>query len=451
MTDDPQTDTTSPSPSPSEDRSFRYTIERRTGSLVMLGVEVDAARLEAATDRVFARRVAQAKIPGFRPGKAPRPIYERHYGSEHLWHEAAEDVIDETYREIVQAERLLPLDRPSVEITRVDPGQPLTYTATVTVRPEVKLGEYAAHGVTVEPTATTEEDVERTIAGMREHHAELRPVEREARSGDVLTVDVDVDLEGRQLPPMGRNAHIELGRDHVIPGLAEGLVGATAGGERTLELAFADDHPDEGLRGKTGTFRVRVSQVAEKVLPSVDDEFAKTVGVADIPTLHKAVRDELAPGACHEARDEAAEKALAHAVATAEVEVPEVLIQDELEHMLGDLKERVRERGVTWEQFLLQARKVEGEIREEWRPVAERRARSILVLDEIARRENVTVSSTELAQEVALTPLAQQDPQALRSPAVLAAMARSMRNRKVIDKLIGLEGPDAERELIRKA
>jgi trigger factor len=435
----------------SPDGSFRYTIERRKGSLVTIAVEADASRLQAAADRVFERRNRQANIPGFRPGKAPRPIYERHYGTQHLWSEGAEDVIDETYREITQEERLDPLDHPQLEIRRLEPGKDLAYTATVAVRPEVSLGDYAAHGAKVEPVAPTEEDVERVIAGMREHHAELKPVERAAQDNDVVTVDIDVELKGetpsRKLT-MARNGHLELGREYAVPGLAEGLVGARAGEDRTLELTFPND-ADEDLRGKTGTFSVRVSSVAEKILPALDEAFAKTVGVADLAALRKAVRDELAHGAFHEARDAAADTAVAHAVATSDVEVPEVLVQDELDHMLAELKQRVTERGATWERFLLQARKTEGEIREEWREAATRRAKSLLVLDAIAKKDAVTVSSTELAQEVALTPLAQQDPQALRSPQVLAALARSMRNRKVVDRLIGLDTPDAEREILK--
>ncbi len=248
---------------------------------------------------------------------------------------------------------------------------------------------------------------------------------------------------------MARNGHLELGREYAVPGLAQGLVGVRAGEERVLDLTFPEDS-DLDLRGKAGKFTVKVSSVAEKDLPALDDGFAKTVGVADLPALNKAVRDELAHGAFHEARDAAADKAVAHAVATSEVEVPEILIQDELDHMVAELKRRVTKGGATWERFLLQARKTEPEIREEWREAALKRAKSLLVLDAVARKEGVTVSSTELAQEIALTPLAGQDPQALRSPAVLAALARSMRDRKVVDKLIGLETPDAEREVLKQ-
>jgi trigger factor len=457
MTTDPQTATPEQGISgdqvASADGSFRYRLERIQGSLVRLEVEASAERLTAAADRVFGRRNRQANIPGFRPGKAPRAIYERTYGTQHLWSEGAEDVIDETYREILQAEQIEPLDHPQLEIRRLEPGKDLAFTLIVQVRPEVTLGDYGAHGAVVEPVAPTDEDVERVIAGMREHNAELRPVDRPAQSGDVITVDIDVELrgEGEAAPrklTMARNGHLELGREYAIPGLAEGLVGVTAGEERTLELTFPDD-ADEDLRGKSGTFTVRTSAVSEKVLPALDDGFAKTVGVSDLAALRKAVRDELAHGAFHEARDSAADKAVAHALATSEVEVPEVLIQDELDHMIGELKQRVTERGGTWERFLLQAKRTEAEVREQWREPAGRRAKSLLVLDAIAKKEGVTVSSTELAQEVALTPLAQQDPQALRSPQVLAAIARSMRNRKVVDKLIGLDTPEAERDMLK--
>lgn len=442
-TDQPPTDTPA--------RSFTHTIERKPGSIVSLSVEVEAGRLERASERAFQKHVQHAKIPGFRPGKAPRALYERTYGAEHLWEDAAADVVDETFKEIADLERIDWLDRPEVEVSQLEPGKALKYTATVPVRPEVALGDPGASGVTVQPTPITDEQVEQTIAGMREHHAELKPVERAAGKNDVLTIDLDVKLDGKQMPPMGRNAHLELGKDYAIPGLADALVGTKSGDTKEFELAFPDDYPDEDLRGKTGAFTAKVSQVAEKILPPLDDDFAKTVGVATVADLDKAVRGELAHAAFHEARDDAAEKLLAHLLDTSTVEVPEILIADELDHLMADLVARVKDQGLSWEQFLLQARKTEDEIRADWRSTAERRAKSLLVLDALAKKENVTISSTELAQEVALTPLAQQDPNALRNPAVLGALARSMRNRKLVDKLIGLDAPDAERKLIRAA
>jgi len=455
MTTEPPTDTARPEPGPltpeTPVRSFTHSIERKPGSIVTMVVEVDADRLGRASDRAFERHVQQAKIPGFRAGKAPRALYERTYGAQHIWDDAAADIVDETFKEIADLEGLDWLDRPEVEVSQLEAGKSLKYTATVPVRPEVTLGDPAAAGVTVQPVPVTDEQVEQTIAGMREHHAELKAVERPAQRNDVLTIDLDVALDGKPLPPMGRNAHLELGKDYAIPGLADALVGAAAGEERAFELEFPADYPDEDLRGKTGAFSARVSQVAEKILPPLDDDFAKTVGVATLVDLDKAVRGELAHASFHEGRDAAAEKLLAHLLDSSTVEVPEVLIADELDHLVADLKGRVKDQGLSWEQFLLQARKTEEEIRADWRDTAERRAKSLLVLDALAKRENVTISSTELAQEVALTPLAQQDPQALRNPAVLGALARSMRNRKLVDKLIGLDSPDAEQKLIRAA
>jgi trigger factor len=442
---------TTEQPTDTPARSFSHAVERKPGSIVSLTVEVDAARLERATDRAFQRHVQQARIPGFRPGKAPRALYERTYGAAHLWDDAAADVVDETFKEIAELEQLDWLDRPEVEVSQLEPGKSLKYTATFPVRPAVTLGDPRAAGVTVTPVPITDEQVEQTIAGMREHHAELHPVERPAAATDVLTIDLDLTLDGKAMPPLGRNAHLELGKDYAIPGLAQALVGATAGETRTFELTFPDDYADEDLRGKTGSFTAHVSQVAEKLLPPLDDAFAKTVGVETVADLDKAVRAELAHAAFHEARDAAAEKLLEHLLATSSVEVPEVLVADELDHLMADLRSRVGEQGLSWEQFLLQARKTEDEIRSDWRETALRRATSLLVLDALATQENVTVSSTELAQEVALTPLAQQDPNALRDPRVLGALARSMRNRKLVDRLIGLDSPDAEQRLIRAA
>ena len=431
--------------------SVKHTLRRDPGSKVTLEVEVDADRLKRAADAAFERHVQRAKIPGFRPGKAPRGMYERAYGKDHLWEDAADDLMDQTYREIVEAEGIEPIDRPDAKLTQLKEGEPLRYTATVVVRPDVALGDYSAHGAKVEPGPPTEEEVDKTISSMRDSHAQLRPVDREAKPGDILTLDIDAVVPGKTLPPFARNAHIEAGKDLGIVGLGEALVGMKVGDEKKVDLAFPSDASENDLAGKTGTFSIRPSQVAEKALPALDDEFAKTVGVADVASLRKAVRNELAHASFHEARDEAADKAVEHAMQTSTVEVPELLVEDELEHLVNDLKARVKQEGVTWEKFLLQARKTEEDIRKEWRPVAERRAKSLLVLDAIARKEGITVSGDELAAQATMSPLAQVDPQALRSPAVLASLARSIRNRKTVDKLVGLDSPDAEREAIKKA
>lgn len=416
-----------------------------------LKATVPSERVEQAAERAFHRLVQKVSIPGFRPGKAPRALYERTYGATHIYEEAARDLVDEIYRKVVSDEKLVPLDSPDVSITEIGPGQQLAFEATVPVRPTVALGEYRAHGQSVAAAPVTEDEVEKIVAGMREHHAELRPVQRPAQNGDVLTVDVDVAIEGRDLPPMGRGAHLELGRDEPIPGLAAGLLGAGEGDERKLELDFPGDHIDPDLRGKRGLFTVKVHQVAEKVLPALDDEFAKTVGASDLSALKQTVRSELAHKAFHEARDAAAEKAVKHAVDTATVDVPAILIEQELDHMMGDLRGRLEAQGMALEQFLLRAKKTEEQLRAEWREAATRRAASLLVLDEIARVEAVEISDRELAQELALMPVAKEDLDSLRSPRVLAAVARSLRNRKVIDRLLGIESPDVERELLERA
>lgn len=451
MADTPTT--TTPAQAPIEDRSFRHTVVREPGARAVIEAEVDADRLTRQVDRVFDKHNQRARIAGFRPGKAPRAMYERQYGTEHLLAEAAEDVVDETYRDIVDLEDLTPIDQPTVEVTQLEAGKPLKYRATVVVKPEVELGDYAAHGATVDPKPPTDDEIDKTIDAMRESHAELKPVDRAAKAGDIVTVDIDLTVDGKQLPPFARNAHVEAGREsQSITGLGDAFVGLKVGEEKKVDLPFAAAEPvDAEVRGKTGSFAMRASQVAEKQVPPLDDGFAKTVGVATVDELRRSVKNELAHSAFHEARDDAADKMMEHLLEQAKVEVPEVLVQDEIDHLVADLRSRVREQGISFEQFLLQARKTEDELRQEWRPAAEKRAKAMLVLDAIAKKENITVTSNELAQQVAMTPLAQQDPRALRDPVLLASLARSIRNRKTVDKLIGLDSPEAESELIKKA
>src|SRR5436309_7358007 len=200
MSDTPMTAT------PTEARTFTHTLKRETGSRVVLEVEADADRLTRAADRAFERHNQKARISGFRPGKAPRAMYERQYGTEHLWADAAEDVIDETYREIVALEELSPIDNPSVEVSQLEAGKPLKYKATVVVKPDVDLGDYKAHGAAVEPKPPADDEITKTIDAMRDQHAQLRSVDRESKTGDIVMVDIDVNVDGLQLPPFARNA-----------------------------------------------------------------------------------------------------------------------------------------------------------------------------------------------------------------------------------------------------
>src|SRR5436309_3470688 len=258
--------------------SVKHTVRKETGSKVTLDVEVAADRLSRAADAAFQRHVQRAKIPGFRPGKAPRAMYERTYGKEHLWEDAADDLMDQTYREILDAEDIEPIDRPAANVTQLKEGEPLRYTATVVVRPEVALGDYLAHGAKVEAGPPSDEDIDRTIASMRESHAQLRPVDREARAGDVVTIDIDATIAEKKLPPFARNAHIEAGKDLGIAGLGEAPVGMKAGEEKKVDRAFPNDVSESDRAGKGATFSRRPSQVAERVLPALDDAVGKTVG-----------------------------------------------------------------------------------------------------------------------------------------------------------------------------
>src|SRR5207247_8613456 len=173
-------------------------------------------------------RLQIAHIPAVHPCKAPRAHHELTYVAEHLREDASADVVDETFKEISDLEHIDWLDRPEVEVSQLEPGKALKYTATVPVRPDVTLGDPAAAAVTVQPTPITDEQVEQTIAGMREHHAEVKPVDRAAQKDDVVTIDLDATLDGKPLPPMGRNAHLELGKDYAIPGLADARGGTEA-------------------------------------------------------------------------------------------------------------------------------------------------------------------------------------------------------------------------------
>ena len=254
-------------------------VENAGKNVVQLEIEVDAETFDQGLQKSFVKNAKRFNIPGFRRGKAPRHLVERYYGEHVLYEDAINEVCPEAYEKAIEENDINPVDRPEIDIKQIGKGQPLIFTATVTVKPDVELGQYK--GVEVEKTTAvvTDEDVEKEIERVRERNSRLITVEdRPAASGDTVTIDFEGFIDGVAFEGgKGTDYNLVLGSGTFIPGFEEQLTGASKGEEKEVNVTFPEDYHSKDLAGKDVVFRVTVKEIRVKELPELDDEFAKDV------------------------------------------------------------------------------------------------------------------------------------------------------------------------------
>ncbi len=355
--------------------------------------EVEEARHKAA--RQLARRV---RIPGFRPGKAPYVLVERTVGKEALTEEAAEILAPEAYEKAIEDGHYVPYDRP---VLRVAQQEPLEMKVRVALAPVVELGDYCAMKVEPEPVPqVTPEQEEQALNQLREAHGTWVPVERAAQMGDQATMDI-LGVSDSETIYDDHGAQIVL-TDALTPaGFAEAVVGMTPGEKREFDLTYPETTAQEQLAGKTVKFTVTLSELKERKLPELDDEFAKSVGdYESLDALKARLHETLQAQLDAEARDKLAMRVLDDVVAQSKVEYPNAAVEHEIDDLIAQRESRLRQQGFTLEAFLRATHKSLIQLRDELRPEAEESLRRTLVLREIAKKEKIQVSPEELTGEV---------------------------------------------------
>jgi trigger factor len=377
-------------------------------------VEVPSDRVAAAVERAYEGLKRQVRLPGFRQGKVPRTILERYY-KDRVEQEVASRLIEDSLSEAVSEHRIVPVASPVIEQADFGAGKGFTYTAVVEVKPEVQAKDYT--GLPVPPTEFTpdEAEVERRLARIRESHAQLRtPAEaRPARRGDTLVIDYRGEVDGEARPEMaGEGVTVELGEGRLIPGFEEALEGTPVGETRTFTLTFPEDYREGSMRGKAASFTVTVKDLKEKVLPALDDEFAKDVGeFASLEALRAAVREAYLREE-RDRREGAAREALVERLLERNpVEVPPALAEAQARAVLREWQHRLSQQGLDVSRLSVDPDKLAAEARER----ARRQVHAGLVLEAVARQEGLSVSDAELdARIAALAEGARQTPESLR-------------------------------------
>jgi trigger factor len=380
-----------------------------------LQVEETREVVTEAWERAFTRVQKEARLPGFRKGKVPRSMIKLHF-SDDVRQEVARRLIPDVYRQALEETQLRPVEEPDLQEVSLEESAPLKFSAVVEIKPAVTLGEYIGLHVTHSPKPFRETDVDEALAHLQEQHAEYRAVERAADVGDLVIVDYTLTPDGME-PRAETGYAFAIGSSAVMPEIEEAVIGLAPGGSRSTRVRFRDDHRNEGLRGKSGTADVKVTEVKEKVLPPLDDDFARTLGSFEtLDALRAEVRRGLESRREQENRRDLENAVMDAALAEHSFEVPEALVLRQVGHQIERMREQMRRQGVDPDRLPWDYQKLLGELK----PGAEKAVRRALLIEAIAEKEGLEPSPADVEAEVEGIALSRQRP---------AAAVRSMLER----------------------
>lgn len=377
-------------------------VQRKPGSLVELRVEAPATEVDAAIDAALRRLASRVRIPGFRPGKAPSAMVERAVGWEVVRQDAVEHLVPTLYQAALDRAGVDPVADPELDVAALEREQPLTFTATVTVKPDVDLRDYQSISVARETTEITEERVDEALEEVRKSHAELREVGREAQPGDVVRATLEMRRGDEVLSGAdGKERDIELDRGTVIPEIVDGVSGMRAGESRSFEVTLPEDYPREELRGATVMVDVITHAVRERELPALDDALAsKDRHGSTVAELREHYRERLTRAAEEHDREKFESDVLAALRDHIRVELPEAMVEREVQHQIDDLEFRLSSIGIPLERYLEISDQTMERLRGDRREPAVQRVRLDLALEALAAAEGLEVDEAQVDREV---------------------------------------------------
>lgn len=379
--------------------------EKKDANTGVLTIEVPAEKVNQALDQAFQKIVKQINVPGFRKGKVPRKIFEKRFGVEALYQDALEILVPEEYSKAVDETGIFPVDYPEIgELDGFEKDKDFTFTATVTVKPEPKLGEYKGLEVKKLSTEVTDEEVEEQIQNLLNRKAEYEIKEDEPIvEGDIAVIDFegfigDEAFEGGK----GEDYPLEIGSGQFIPGFEEQLVGLKAGESKDIQVTFPEEYHAEELAGKDATFKVTVKEVKTKVLPELNDEFAKEADpeVESVEELRNKIKERLAEQKKNEAESTLRDELVEKAAENAEMEIPEAMIHNEIHRMIDEFAQRLQMQGMSLDLYYQFSGQTEEDLHEQFREDAETRVRISLTLEAIAKAENIEVTQEDIDKEL---------------------------------------------------
>jgi trigger factor len=402
-----------------------------------LTIEAEGSELDRSLDEAYHHLVKKVSVPGFRKGKAPRAVLVQHIGDQSLLEEALEHLIPQLYKQAIESEGIEPIARPEIEVTQTGP---LVFKATVSLKPEVKLGDY--HSVKVEPNPAiriAKKEVAAAMEEIRERQGAWVPIGRPVELGDLVTMDIQANVEGK---PWLNHKDIlyEVDKDSrsPVPGFVSHLQGIEKNEEKTFSLTIPADYPIKEMSGKEGTFKVNITEIKEKQLPELNDKLAQGAGYDNLADMKKKVASDLRTKAESKNRSELRQRALDALVEISEVSYPPIMEDEEITGLLRDEAQRFGFRELA--DYIEKASKTEEELKEELRPIAKKRLIQGLVLGRLAEEEKIEISSSEVDNKVDEIANDTEDKEKARQffslPQVRQSIEQSLLTQKTMERLL---------------
>lgn len=379
-------------------------VEKLEKNMAKLTIEVSAEELEKALQNAYQKQKSKISIPGFRKGKVPRQMIEKMYGAEIFYDDAANELIPKAYSDAYDECELDIASQPKIDVVQIEKGKPFIFTAEVAVKPEVTLGEYKGLKVDKVSTRVTQKEVDAKIQEEAEKNARTITVEdRPVQDGDEVILDFEGFVDGVAFEGgKGENYPLTIGSGSFIPGFEEQLVGAESGKEVEVNVTFPEDYHAEDLKGKAAVFKCTVHEIKAKELPEIDDEFAAEVSEFDTLDEYKAdVKAKIKEQKEAEGKTKKEDQAVEQAVANAEMEIPDAMLDTQVRQMADDFAQRLMQQGLSMEQYFQFTGLTAEKMLEDLRPQALKRIQTRLVLEAIAKAENIEISDEKLDAEIA--------------------------------------------------
>ncbi|MCQ2524952.1 MAG: trigger factor [Lachnospiraceae bacterium] len=377
-------------------------IEKLENSMAKLTIEVSAEDFEKAVEKAYQKNKNKISVPGFRKGKVPRAMVEKMYGKEVFFEDAANEIIPDAYENALNECEEDIVSAPKIDVVTLEAGKPFVFTAEVALKPEIKLGKYKGVKIDKIDTTVSDDEVNAVIERERENSARSIAVDRPVQAKDETIIDFEGFVDGVAFEGgKGENYPLTIGSGAFIPGFEDQLIGAKKGDEVEVKVTFPEDYHAEDLKGKEAVFKCKINEIKEKELPELDDDFAAEVSEYDTFDEYKAATvKSLQDKKLEDAKNQKEEAVIEAIIAASEINLPEAMVETEKRNMIQDFAQRIQSQGLTMEQYMQFTGMTADKLLEQVAPQAESRIKSRLVLEGVAKAENIEVSDEDFAAEI---------------------------------------------------
>jgi len=423
---------------------MKAVFEKKEKNTVHFSIEVPSGDFDKALQQAYLKNRGKFNIPGFRKGKVPRKLIEMNYGDDIFFEDAINLILPEVYADGVDELGLEPVDSPEVDVDTIELGKPVQVKFSVEVKPEVKLGDYKVIELETVDYSVTDEMINIEIDRERDQNARIIDAgDRAVEEGDILTIDFTGFVDGEEfLGGSAEDQELKIGSKQFIPGFEEGLIGKKKDEEVQVEVTFPQEYHEESLKGKPAVFKIKIKEVKVKELPELDDEFAKDVSEFDTLEEYKnSIKEDLDKRLKEQEKIETENRLVEKVVEMSEIEIPEAMIQSQIENEIKDFEYRVKTQGFDMETYLELTGTSREDLQLNFRPISERRVKADLVLEAIAKAEEVEITDEDIDKE--LDKLAEQYKQTNKEKFIkdmkkgdLSFLRTGISNSKVLDMLM---------------